>query len=60
MVCKNCGTEIADKALICYRCGASVYEAVHQPAPLKKKRSWVVYLVFVILVLLAAVLLWLR
>jgi hypothetical protein len=22
MICKSCGTEIADKALICYRCGA--------------------------------------
>jgi hypothetical protein len=21
MICSNCGTEIADKALICYRCG---------------------------------------
>jgi len=60
MICKTCGTEIADKALICYRCGTSVYEAVHKPAPLKKNRSWVVYLVFVILVLLAALLVWLR
>ena len=23
MICKHCGTEIADKALICYRCGRS-------------------------------------
>ncbi len=29
MVCAACGTEIADKALICYRCGA----ATHAPAP---------------------------
>jgi hypothetical protein len=21
MICRNCGTDIADKALICYRCG---------------------------------------
>ncbi len=26
MICKVCGTEIADKALICYRCGASTFE----------------------------------
>ncbi|MBI1876553.1 MAG: hypothetical protein HYZ58_01720 [Acidobacteria bacterium] len=23
MICKRCGTEIADKALICYRCGTA-------------------------------------
>ncbi|MGE5362141.1 MAG: hypothetical protein ACM3NQ_24250 [Bacteroidales bacterium] len=26
MICKTCGTEIADKALICYRCGNSTFE----------------------------------
>ena len=26
MRCRTCGTEIADKALICYRCGAAVAE----------------------------------
>jgi hypothetical protein len=26
MKCKKCGTEIADKALICYRCGTSTFE----------------------------------
>lgn len=29
MMCAACGTEIADKALICYRCGA----ATDAPAP---------------------------
>jgi hypothetical protein len=33
MVCRNCGTEIADKALICYRCGAAVAEARLKPQP---------------------------
>ena len=39
MKCRECGTEIADKALICFRCGASVQEAVHKPyvAPRKKR-----------------------
>ena len=27
MLCRQCGTEIADKALICYRCGAPTTEA---------------------------------
>lgn len=54
MKCRECGTEIADKALICFRCGASVQEAVHKPyvAP-KKKRPLIVYIVFLLLVLIA-------
>jgi hypothetical protein len=32
MICKSCGTEIADKALICFRCGAATTEARRQPA----------------------------
>ena len=34
MQCRNCGTEIADKALICYKCGTATTEAKYQPAPL--------------------------
>ena len=32
MQCRNCGAEIADKALICYRCGTATTEAKYQPA----------------------------
>ena len=54
MKCRECGTEIADKALICFRCGASVTEAVHKPyiAP-NKKRPVIVYVIFAVLVLIA-------
>jgi uncharacterized membrane protein YvbJ len=31
MICRNCGTEIADKALICYRCGAATAEPRVKP-----------------------------
>ena len=31
MQCRNCGTDIADKALICYRCGTPTTEARHKP-----------------------------
>jgi ribosomal protein L40E len=27
VICRNCGTEIAAKALICYRCGTATTEA---------------------------------
>ena len=34
MKCRNCGTEIAEKALICYRCGeATTAPRVRPPAP---------------------------
>ena len=32
MRCRNCGTEIADKALVCYKCGAPTTDAKYQPA----------------------------
>jgi len=34
MQCRNCGTEIADKAIICYRCGVGTTDPVRKPAPL--------------------------
>jgi DNA-directed RNA polymerase subunit N (RpoN/RPB10) len=61
MKCRTCGTEIADKALICFRCGTAVTEAVYKPAELKKtKRPVIVYVVFGVLVLAAIVLLLFR
>ncbi|MPY86393.1 MAG: zinc-ribbon domain-containing protein [Luteitalea sp.] len=31
MFCSNCGTEIADKALICYKCGRATFEPLRKP-----------------------------
>jgi len=54
MKCRECGTEIAEKALICFRCGASVQDAVHKPyVATKKKRPLIVYVIFAVLVLIA-------
>jgi hypothetical protein len=54
MLCKHCGTEIADKAIICYRCGAGTTDPVRQPARLKARRSPLLGLVIIaVLVLLA-------
>jgi hypothetical protein len=39
MRCRQCGTEIADKALICYKCGTATTEAKYQPAPIERKGS---------------------
>ena len=30
MQCRNCGTEIADKAIVCYRCGTATTDPVRK------------------------------
>jgi hypothetical protein len=39
MICRNCGTEIADKAIVCYRCGAGTTDPVRQPAAVRPRRG---------------------
>jgi len=39
MRCRQCGTEIADKALICYRCGTATTEAKFKPPAASDRRS---------------------
>jgi uncharacterized membrane protein YvbJ len=38
MTCRHCGAEIADKALICYRCGTATTEPAFKP-PSKPRRA---------------------
>jgi uncharacterized membrane protein YvbJ len=52
MQCRNCGAEIADKALICYRCGTATTEAKYKPAEPKRMRSRRTPLMLAVLVLL--------
>lgn len=54
MLCRHCGTEIADKAIICYRCGASTTDPVRQPAQMRKRRGSLLGFVVVVLLLLLA------
>jgi len=58
MQCRSCGVEIADKALICYRCGTATTEAKYQPAQLRQNatRSRLVPTVIAMAILVAAVL----
>ena len=54
MQCRNCGTEIADKAIVCYRCGTPTTDPVRRPVSLKPKRSpLVAYISAAMLLLLA-------
>jgi hypothetical protein len=40
MKCRNCGTEIADKAIICFRCGASTTDPVRRPPVGRSRRRF--------------------
>ncbi len=55
MICKKCGTEIADRALICYRCGTATTEPVHRP-PAAPRRSSTSLLISVLALALLVVL----
>lgn len=54
MICRNCATEIADKALICYRCGTATTEAKFKPAQ-SRAQSPALLLVSLLTLVLAAV-----
>ena len=61
MKCRNCGAEIADKALICYRCGTATTEAKYKPAavPSRTRRSrWLWLVILVLLAILLALYVW--
>ena len=52
VICRKCGTEIADKALICYRCGTATAEPRVKPPARKPARGGAVA-AFLALVVLA-------
>jgi len=61
MICKHCGTEIADKALICYRCGNATTEPRIKPPAEgslfdRPRRSRVPIVVIVLILVLLALL----
>ena len=51
MLCGHCGTEIADKALICYRCGTATTEPKFKPPVGMRRRSSAASLVASVLAL---------
>ncbi|HEX9366372.1 MAG TPA: zinc ribbon domain-containing protein [Vicinamibacterales bacterium] len=52
MICRNCGTEIADKAIVCYRCGAGTSDPVRQPALVRPRRGRLLPLLGLVLLVL--------
>ena len=53
MQCRTCGTEIADKAIVCYRCGAGTTDPVRKAVEVKPRRSALSVVVAVVMLLLA-------
>lgn len=39
MTCRSCGTEIAEKAIVCFRCGTATTEPVRKAVPVKPRRG---------------------
>jgi hypothetical protein len=56
MICKVCGTEIADKALICYRCGTSTFEPARRERPTRRRPTNVLPNLIALVVLIVAAL----
>lgn len=53
MICRTCGTEIADKAIVCYRCGTGTTEPVRKAVEIRRRRPIVPVVLVVVLVILA-------
>ena len=57
MICRNCGTEIAEKAIVCYRCGTATADPVRKPAEIRRRRSPLLALIVIVAAILLALLL---
>jgi predicted amidophosphoribosyltransferase len=55
MTCRSCGAEIADKALVCYRCGAPTADAKYKPPPRRARSSPILMLRVLIVGLVASI-----
>jgi hypothetical protein len=55
MTCKHCGTEIADRALVCYRCGQATADSPARPASVAKPRSRIPVVAALLVLILSAI-----
>jgi uncharacterized membrane protein YvbJ len=54
MQCRQCGTEIADKAIVCFRCGHATTDPVRRAVVIKKRRSPLASFAAILLLVLLA------
>jgi hypothetical protein len=54
MQCRSCGATIADKAIVCYRCGAGTTDPVRKAVPVKRRPSPLLSFVAAAILLLSA------
>ncbi len=54
MQCRSCATEIADRAIVCYRCGAATTDAVRKAVPITRPRRPLMSFIVAAVLLLAA------
>ena len=45
MKCRQCAAEIAEKAIVCYRCGAPTADPVHRHAPAARRSRTLILIV---------------
>jgi hypothetical protein len=57
MKCKACGFEIADKAIVCYRCGTPTADPVARPPASRRRSRRAVWVAVVIVIVVAGALL---
>ena len=53
MICRHCGTEIADKAIVCYRCGVATTEPRRKPPVPARRGGRIVAIVLAMLAIIA-------
>lgn len=54
MTCRSCGTDIAEKAILCYRCGAPTAEPARQRSSAPAHRGVRAVVAFVVVMALIA------
>ena len=54
MTCRSCGAEIADKAIVCYRCGTPTAEAPIRPVSRTGRPGWAALIVVLVIFVLGA------
>jgi hypothetical protein len=58
MTCHSCGATIADKAIVCYRCGAPTETPAGRSAPAARRGIRPLVVLAVVVAVVLAVILW--